>query len=344
MSAPLTAGALADLSDPQDALQRLAAMAEGWGLNVRPSDAGGLAMRGEGWAVDILPAPGGLSLAAEAGDEAILRGLKEMAEFMLADLSAEAAERLRWSDGARPGAPAADFREWTYLRRHAVMPGLDRLVFACADAARYAGAPMHVRLLVPPCDGSAAQWPRQKPNGGLAWPAGEATLAARVYTVRRADAASGEIEVDAVVHGDDLLAGWAARARPGWRLGVLGPSGAPPLDGPLMAGADLCALPALARILAASAGREGLAVVAAPAEAAAYLAPPAGIALKILPPDAGAEALADAFLEAAEARPLSPSARWWFAAEAAGVRRVRGRLDALGVARGRRDCVAYWRA
>jgi len=344
MSAPLTAGALAGLADPQDALSRLAAMAEGWDLHARPAGDDGLELLGAGWSVALRPAPGGLSLAAEAGDEAILRGLKEMAEFMLADLSPEAAERLRWSDGARPGAPAADFREWTYLRRGPALPGLDRLVFACEDAARYAGAPMHVRLLVPPCDGSAAEWPRQKPNGGLAWPAGEAALAMRVYTVRRADPARGEIEVDAVIHGDDLLAGWAARARPGWRLGVLGPSGVAPEGGPLIAGADLCALPALARILEADPAREGLAVVAAPPEAAAYLAPPAGVALTVLPPETGAEALAEALFAAAEARSLPASARWWFAAEAAAVRRLRGRLDALGVDRARRDCVAYWRA
>ena len=122
--------------------------------------------------------------------------------------------------------------------------------------------------------------------------------------------------------------------------------GGRPADGPLLAAADLSALPALARILAADPAREGLALAAAPPEAARYLAPPLGVTLRLAPPETGAEALADLFLEAAEtALPAcSAPARWWFAAEAAGVRRVRARLDALNVDRARRDCVAYWRA
>lgn len=363
MTAPLYAGARAGLPDSVAALRRIVEAAAALDIRAEPAArpdahpdahpaarARAVTLRGDGWSVGLDAGDRGLDLAAEACDAVVMRGIKEMAVHFLAEIDPPAAEALRWSDGARPGALAADFQAWTWRGARApVMPGLDRLVFEVEDAARYAGAPMHVRLLVPPVetgDGEGAAWPRQKPNGGLAWPAGPQALATRVYTVRRADVARGEVEIDAVVHGDDLLAGWAARARPGWRLGALGPSGGPPAaDAALMAAADLCALPALARAFEAAPGRRGLAVVAAPPEAAAYLAPPPGIALRLLPPDTAPEALADALLDAAEAAMgAADPPRWWIAAETAAVRRARVRLDALGVPRDRRDCVAYWRA
>jgi NADPH-dependent ferric siderophore reductase len=45
----------------------------------------------------------------------------------------------------------------------------------------------------------------------------------RVYTVRAFDADAGELDVDIVLHGDGVATRWAAGARPGDQLGVLGP-------------------------------------------------------------------------------------------------------------------------
>ncbi|HEV7652502.1 MAG TPA: siderophore-interacting protein [Actinophytocola sp.] len=75
----------------------------------------------------------------------------------------------------------------------------------------------------------------------------------RTYTVRRWDAASTELTIDVVVHGDAGVAGpWAARARPGDELSLLGPGGAyapdPDADWHLLAG-DESALPAIAAAL-----------------------------------------------------------------------------------------------
>ena len=123
MSAPLTAGALAGLADPQDALSRLAAMAEGWDLHARPAGDDGLELLGAGWSVALRPAPGGLSLAAEAGDEAILRGLKEMAEFMLADLSPDLRTQILQAEQYRAVARHAAEAVVGYALRHAVNEG-----------------------------------------------------------------------------------------------------------------------------------------------------------------------------------------------------------------------------
>ncbi|NLU66238.1 siderophore-interacting protein [Streptomyces sp. HNM0574] len=86
-----------------------------------------------------------------------------------------------------------------------------------------------------------AEFPRDQ------WPA------MRTYTVRHWDAATRELTVDFVVHGDTGLAGpWALKARPGDEIFLLGPGGAyapeAGADWHLLAG-DESALPAIAAAL-----------------------------------------------------------------------------------------------
>lgn len=75
----------------------------------------------------------------------------------------------------------------------------------------------------------------------------------RTYTVRGVDTAAGELWIDFLQHGDAGLAGpWAAAARPGDPLHILGPGGAyspdPTADVHLIAG-DEAAYPAIASAL-----------------------------------------------------------------------------------------------
>lgn len=77
----------------------------------------------------------------------------------------------------------------------------------------------------------------------------------RTYTVRRVDHDAQTLDIDFVVHGDEGLAGpWAASARPGDRLSLMGPGGGyrpdPAADWHLFLG-DLSALPAIAAALEA---------------------------------------------------------------------------------------------
>ncbi|BEP15639.1 siderophore-interacting protein [Acidothermaceae bacterium B102] len=72
----------------------------------------------------------------------------------------------------------------------------------------------------------------------------------RTYTVRRWDAEAGELDIDFVAHGDEGLAGpWAAAAKPGDEISLLGPGGEyapdPTADWHLFVG-DASALPAIA--------------------------------------------------------------------------------------------------
>ncbi|MFC9898056.1 siderophore-interacting protein [Nocardia sp. NPDC127579] len=77
----------------------------------------------------------------------------------------------------------------------------------------------------------------------------------RTYTVREIDSAAGEIAIDFVYHGAEGVAGpWAAAARPGDTIELMGPAGAyaprPDADWHLLAG-DESALPAIAAAIAA---------------------------------------------------------------------------------------------
>lgn len=86
-----------------------------------------------------------------------------------------------------------------------------------------------------------ADYPREQ------WPS------QRTYTVRSLDHDAGEMVIDFVHHGDAGLAGpWAASAKPGDRLRLLGPGGAyapdPEVDWHLLVG-DEAALPAIAAAL-----------------------------------------------------------------------------------------------
>lgn len=90
-------------------------------------------------------------------------------------------------------------------------------------------------------------------TGGPVWPAGEARPAIRTYTVRRFDAATGELDVDFVAHdGHGPAAAWAQTAAPGSWVGVSEPGGRwspdPEAEFHVVIG-DESALPAVATVL-----------------------------------------------------------------------------------------------
>jgi NADPH-dependent ferric siderophore reductase len=85
-------------------------------------------------------------------------------------------------------------------------------------------------------------------------PPGASEPRTRTYTVRDGDAERGRLTIDFVHHGDTGVAGpWAAAARPGDELLLLGPGGAytpyPAADWHLMVG-DAAVIPAIAASLA----------------------------------------------------------------------------------------------
>jgi len=90
-------------------------------------------------------------------------------------------------------------------------------------------------------------------SGGPLWPAGQARPTIRTYTVRRFDAAAGELDVDFVLHdGHGPAAAWARDAQPGCWVAVSEPGGRyePDRDaGFHVVIGDESALPAVATVL-----------------------------------------------------------------------------------------------
>jgi len=122
----------------------------------------------------------------------------------------------------------------------------------------------------------------------------------RTYTVRAVDQAAGTLDIDFVVHGDEGIAGpWAAAARPGDRLTLLGPGGGyrpnAAADWHLLVG-DLSAVPAIAAALEALPETAVGAVIVEATDPAAVIDLPApeGVSVRwIVDPGHADQALAD---------------------------------------------------
>ncbi len=136
----------------------------------------------------------------------------------------------------------------------ALTPNMIRIVFGGPDLSRFAssGDPDERLVVVLPRPGErAAPAPVRQPDGTLDYPTTDEPEM-RSYTVRRVDAATGELVIDFVRHEGGAAATWAVAARVGDVVYLSPAKGwySPPDDVSwqlLMA--DMTALPALGRIL-----------------------------------------------------------------------------------------------
>jgi NADPH-dependent ferric siderophore reductase len=141
-------------------------------------------------------------------------------------------------------------------RSEQVTPGMIRVTLAGDELAGFTGdgPDRRIKMFFPVPGQERPAVPRAG-TGGPVWPAGEARPAIRTYTVRRFDAAAGELDVDFVLHaGHGPAAAWARDARPGAWVGVSEPGGRyepdPSVDFHVLIG-DETALPAVATVLSA---------------------------------------------------------------------------------------------
>lgn len=123
----------------------------------------------------------------------------------------------------------------------------------------------HVKLFLPRPGQNEPVLPTMGEQGPI-WPAADQRPFVRTYTIRRFDAAAGELDLDFVLHGDNGPASaWAINAKPGDRVGLAGPGSRGPLpqdvEWYLFAG-DETALPAIsAHLETLPASAQGVAVV-----------------------------------------------------------------------------------
>ena len=163
----------------------------------------------------------------------------------------------------------------------------------------------------------------------------------RDYTVRAAG--HGSLTVDAVVHEHGPAGRWAAGARPGDRLGCLGPRGSSvfPVYRRYLLGGDDTALPAVSRFLEElPAGVEVKAILEV-ADAASEQPMPAreGLVLRWVHRESG-DRLADVLLS----RPIGPDTFVFVAGEATQLLGLRRQLLPARMNRRRLHLSGYWRA
>jgi NADPH-dependent ferric siderophore reductase len=173
----------------------------------------------------------------------------------------------------------------------------------------------------------------------------------RTYTVRAYDKTTAELTLDFVYHGEEGLAGpWAAAARPGDQVILLGPGGGyapdPAADWHLLVG-DESALPAIAAALERI--RDGVPVHAFVEVASAAeeqpLMPPADLHLTWVHRDTVGGARGDALVDAVRRADLpAGQVHAFLHGEAAFVKQLRHHLRfERGVAKDALSVSGYWR-
>lgn len=184
-------------------------------------------------------------------------------------------------------------------------------------------------------------------SGGPVWPAGEARPAIRTYTVRRFDAAAGELDVDFVLHeGHGPAAAWARDARPGSWVGVSEPGGRylphPDADFHVVIG-DETALPAVATVLAALPPGTPATAFLEVADAGEEQELPGGTTVWV---HRGARPAGAPLIDAVRAAAFPPGrGQAWLAGESAAVKELRGHLlGERGLDRRMVYATGYWRA
>lgn len=166
-----------------------------------------------------------IDIACES-EEAVQAARVMLAEHLFYFAGDEPFE-LSWANSARQDRPA-NLHEVTVVSAHDVTPRMRRLILACDDVRPFVGGDMHVRVLVPPSNRTPV-WPGIQENGRIAWPTGDDTLLARVYTIRAVDEEHSQLWIDVLQHPmpgvETPGADFARDAQPGQKLALMGPGG-----------------------------------------------------------------------------------------------------------------------
>lgn len=292
-----------------------------------------------------------LVMRAHAPDRDGLARIKDLLATAVQVYAKDENPEIVWTGDLSGETSLAQFREMTVTEVRDLTPQMRRIRFAGEDLTRFAKfGGMHIRVLFPTRDVPDPLWPVLGGNGLPVWPADDRRPAARVYTIRALDVASGIIDVDFLVHaGESVGSAWATQAAQGMKVGIMGPVGRPVRQaGWYVMGSDETGLPALARMLETlPVQTRGVAFVEIADEREKQEIDNAtGIELHWLTRD-GVPAGEDRLLTEAVrsvAWPSDGSAFGWFAAEAAAAKIVREHWrGTLGLGRDQTLAAAYWR-
>jgi NADPH-dependent ferric siderophore reductase len=200
-----------------------------------------------------------------------------------------------------------------------------------------------VRLLLPAAGADDVVLPTWNGNEFLAADGSRPPL--RTLTPLRIDAASDELDVDVVLHGEGALSDWAEIVTPGGRVAVSGTGRGYEIDVAatrfVLAG-DESAVPAIGTLLPALPATATVVVLAAVrhGDARVDLPPHPGATVEWLVGPEPGRALLAAVTEAE----IDEGTRLWVAAEAEDVQRIRRHLfEARRVPRGHGTVRGYWK-
>ncbi|HEY0186423.1 MAG TPA: TIGR03618 family F420-dependent PPOX class oxidoreductase [Cellulomonas sp.] len=202
----------------------------------------------------------------------------------------------------------------------------------------------HVKVLLPDEATGELVLPPMGERGPLRPEGGGPAL--RDYTIRAVDPGRRELTLDFVLHDHGPAGRWAIAARPGARIGVLGPRGStiyPAEHARYLIGADETALPAAERWIAEAPAGATVEVVVLVRDASSERPLPdrPGLRLRWLHRSAGDD-LAGALIQAV---PTDDGDTYvWAAAEAGSITPLRRHLRDLGLPRERVDVHGYWKS
>ncbi len=194
----------------------------------------------------------GIRFGIRAPNESALIFFKEEIAEHLAEVDPAAARELRWSgEASSAGDLPPNFHILTVAKSEVLHTGLQRVIAHFPGLSNVLEEGIHLRVMLPKDLSRTPQWPRMAENGAPEWPTGDDTLHARFVTIADVDVDKEEVALDIVRHGDGLISQWAQMARSGAQFGAMGPAGmsAFPAAEHYLLGADLTALPSLARLI-----------------------------------------------------------------------------------------------
>lgn len=300
-------------------------------------------------------APGRLSMELAAENADALQRVRDLVTVAVQLYAKQEKPEIVWRGDLAGGGKLTTFRKMQVVGVENVTPRMRRIRLAGEDLARYgAFGGLHLRLLFPTPDNPDPVWPVAGSNGLPLWPDEARRPAARVYTIRRLSVPEGWMDIDFVVHGeedgcDGVGAAWAATARPGNEIGIIGPVGRPVRDaGWYVLGCDETGLPAASRILERMAPdtRGAAFIEVADRSERQELSHPEGVAVHWIYRD-GVPAGEHRELVDAVSRvewPSDANSFGWFAAEAEPARALREYWrDTLSLGRDRTLVAGYWR-
>lgn len=248
---PYTAQALIDLADPQAVIAELCNHMLEHNAEIS-EEAGDVLLRLSGCSARFSTEGALTRVDIEAPDFEHLYFARMTVASHILEFAGGTGPAICWtgdhSDAARP----PNFQILTVTGCLDVTPHMRRITFRCDNAARFARLDaLHLNLLIQKPGLEEPQWPFVGESGIIEWERPDLKPSMRKYTVRSVNLATGQLDIDFVLHADAGPGSRFAEAVTiGTEVGILGPGGGGLADADwyLFAG-DETAIPAIARML-----------------------------------------------------------------------------------------------